>query len=171
MEKEESKYVAYLKSLSKNQRRFEVVRLVKSFLIAKGAASLLDDLRKKLSDVLADHAGSVPRPRMIISDGHTRYTVRGFEQFRVRVVFEKLEDLLGSEAAGALLITPTITSLKARARHKKLYDKRGILVTEAMLDRIVSRTPLPDFELRIDTSSRVADDEIVEIVEGEVAEE
>lgn len=154
MVRRESKFVAYLHSLSDAQRRAEIVRLVKQFLVAKTASSFLDDLRKKLSDVLADHAGFSPHPRMIISDQHSKYVIRGFEQYRVRVVFEKLEDLLGAEAAAALLITPTISSLKAKARKKELFDKKGHLVTENMLDRIVNRTELPDYELRIDFSSR-----------------
>lgn len=172
MERKESKFVEYLRSLSDAQRRAEIVRLVKQFFVAKTASSLLDDLRKKVSDVLADHANFSPHPKMIISDKNTRYVIRGFEQYRVRVVFEKLEDLLGTEAATALLITPTITTLKAKARKKELLDKKGLLVTEKMLDRIVNRTELPDYELRIDISSRHQDtDEQFVDIDEEVPEE
>lgn len=172
MVRRESKFVEYLHSLSDAQRRAETVRLVKQFLVAKTASSFLDDLRRKVSDVLADHANFSPHPKMIISDKNTRYVIRGFEQYRVRVVFEKLEDLLGTEAATALLITPTISSLKAKARKKELFDKRGYLVTENMLDRIVNRTELPDYELRIDFSSRQkeTDEQFLDIDET-VAEE
>ncbi len=172
MVRRESKFVEYLHSLSDAHRRAETVRLVKQFLVAKTASSFLDDLRKKLSDVLADHANFSPHPKMIISDKNTKYVIRGFEQYRVRVVFEKLEDLLGTETATALLITPTISSLKAKARKKELFDKKGYLVTENMLDRIVNRTELPDYELRIDFSSRQkeTDEQFLDIDET-VAEE
>lgn len=163
MEKKIPPFVAYLLALPSKEQKAELLRLVKQYLIAKSAAGLLDNLRTKISNYLETVSPTDGARRLFLSSRGEDFEVRGFTQYKTSVLFDNLSALLGEQQARALLLTPTITSLRAKAAKGKLLDKDGQVVSVAMLERVIVRMEHPDYELRVYVRNKLKDPKSKEI--------
>lgn len=157
MKKKISPFVTYLLALPPKEQKAELLRLVRQYVMAKTAAGLLDNIRTKISNYLETVSPTDGARRLFLSSKGEDIEVRGFTQYKTSVLFDNLSALLGEQQARALLLTPTITSLRAKAAKGTLLDKDGQTVSVAMLERVIVRMEHPDYELRVYVRNKLKD--------------